>query len=54
MNYTEEVTLFECTGDTLVGILARPETPARTGVVVIVGGLLFWLDDGSARRKEGF
>ena len=38
MNYTEEVTLFECTGDTLVGILARPETPARTGVVVIVGG----------------
>ena len=38
MNYTEEVTLFECTGDTLVGILTRPETPARTGVVVIVGG----------------
>ena len=38
MNYTEEVTLFECAGDTLVGILARPETPARTGLVVIVGG----------------
>jgi exosortase A-associated hydrolase 1 len=38
MNYTEEVTLFECTGDTLVGILARPQTPARIGLVVIVGG----------------
>lgn len=38
MNYTEEVTLFECMGDMLVGILARPKTPARTGLVVIVGG----------------
>ena len=38
MNYTEETTLFACAGDTLLGILARPETPAETGVVVIVGG----------------
>jgi exosortase A-associated hydrolase 1 len=38
MNFTEEVTLFECAADTLVGILARPEKPARTGLVVIVGG----------------
>lgn len=38
MNYTEEVKLFECADDTLVGILARPEKPARTGLVIIVGG----------------
>lgn len=38
MNYTEETTLFACAGDTLLGILARPETPAETGVIVIVGG----------------
>jgi exosortase A-associated hydrolase 1 len=38
MNHTEETTLFNCAGDTLLGILARPQTPAATGVVVIVGG----------------
>lgn len=38
MNYTEEAALFACQGDTLLGILAKPETPAETGVVVIVGG----------------
>lgn len=38
MNYTEETTLFACEGDTLLGILAKPETPAQTGMVVIVGG----------------
>ena len=38
MNYTEETALFACEGDTLLGILARPEMPAETGVVVIVGG----------------
>ncbi|MDO8450895.1 MAG: hydrolase 1, exosortase A system-associated [Rhodoferax sp.] len=38
MKYTEEATLFACAGDTLLGILARPEAPAETGVVVIVGG----------------
>ena len=38
MNYTEQAALFDCAGDTLLGILARPETPAQTGVVVIVGG----------------
>ena len=38
MNYTEEATVFDCAGDTLLGILTRPETPAQTGVVVIVGG----------------
>lgn len=38
MNYTEEATVFHCAGDTLLGILAKPEAPAQTGVVVIVGG----------------
>lgn len=38
MNYTEETTLFACTGETLLGILARPEKQADTAVVLIVGG----------------
>ena len=38
MNYTEETAVFVCEGETLLGILARPETPAQIGVVVIVGG----------------
>jgi exosortase A-associated hydrolase 1 len=38
MNYTEEAALFACQGDTLLGILAKPDIPAETGVVVIVGG----------------
>ena len=38
MKYTEEITLFTCAGDTLLGIIARPETPPETGVIVIVGG----------------
>ncbi len=38
MNYTEETALFACAGDTLLGILAIPETPADTGVIVLVGG----------------
>ena len=38
MKYTEEATVFACRGDALVGIVARPAEPARTGVVVIVGG----------------
>ncbi len=38
MNYTEEATSFACAGEMLLGILARPETPAQTGVLVIVGG----------------
>lgn len=38
MNYIEETALFACEGDTLLGILARPETPAETGVLVVVGG----------------
>lgn len=38
MNYTQETALFPCEGDTLLGILAKPEMPVQTGVVVIVGG----------------
>jgi exosortase A-associated hydrolase 1 len=38
MNYTEEATLFACSGDSQLGILAKPETPTDTGVIVIVGG----------------
>lgn len=38
MKYTEEITTFTCAGDTLLGIIARPETPPETGVIVIVGG----------------
>ncbi len=38
MNYTERAVCFPCAGQTLVGILAEPETPASIGVVMIVGG----------------
>ena len=38
MKYSEETTLFACAGDTLLGILAKPETPTETGVIIIVGG----------------
>ena len=38
MNYTEETTLFACAGEMLLGILARPDRPADTAVVLVVGG----------------
>ena len=38
MNYTEEATVFACESHSLVGIIAKPETPQNVGVVVIVGG----------------
>lgn len=38
MNYIEEAIPFDCLGDTLLGVLALPKSPAATGVVVIVGG----------------
>lgn len=31
-------TVFECEGDRLIGIVAQPEQPIETGVVIIVGG----------------
>lgn len=38
MKYTEETTFFSCLGDTLLGIVAKPELPCETGVIVVVGG----------------
>ena len=38
MNYREEPVRFACTGETLFGILARPETGAELGIVLVVGG----------------
>lgn len=35
---TERPLVFDCAGERLVGVLAEPATPARTGVVIIVGG----------------
>lgn len=35
---SESAIAFDCHGDTLVGILHRPEQPRRRGVVVVVGG----------------
>ena len=38
MNYQEAATTFSCRGEHVVGIVAFPDTPTLTGVVVIVGG----------------
>jgi exosortase A-associated hydrolase 1 len=38
MNYSETATTFACAGETLVGILTKPETAESTGIVIIVGG----------------
>jgi uncharacterized protein len=38
MNFTEQAITFHCAEEELLGILALPEQPAATGVLVIVGG----------------
>ncbi len=38
MIYAEQAIVFQCEGESLVGIVARPERPRDVGVVVIVGG----------------
>lgn len=38
MNWHEVPLVFECEGSRLVGIVAQPEHPAETGVVIVVGG----------------
>jgi len=38
VNYDEEAVQFDCGGDSLVGILAIPDEPRSTGIVLIVGG----------------
>jgi exosortase A-associated hydrolase 1 len=38
VNWREEALVFACRADELVGILALPEQPRPTGVVIVVGG----------------
>jgi len=38
MNYTEEALRFTCSGDALLGIMTRPDVPATSGFIVVVGG----------------
>lgn len=38
MTFREEAVAFECGGDTLVGVIASPASPAKVGVLVVVGG----------------
>ena len=38
MNYTEEALRFTCLGDALLGIMTRPDVPATSGFIVVVGG----------------
>ena len=38
MNFTEKASVFDCAGEQLMGILALPDVPLETGVVIIVGG----------------
>lgn len=38
VNFVERALMFECGGETLVGILADPASPATIGALVIVGG----------------
>ena len=38
MKYQEHGIVFDCEGDSLVGVVAVPEKPQQTGVLIIVGG----------------
>ena len=38
MNYQEQGLVFDCVADSLVGVVAVPERPKVTGVLIIVGG----------------
>jgi uncharacterized protein len=38
MNWRETAVLFDCHGDTLVGVASLPESAATRGVVIVVGG----------------
>lgn len=37
-SWREQPVVFECGGDSLIGIIDHPEQPIETGVVIIVGG----------------
>ncbi len=36
--YAEEALVFDCEGESLVGVLSLPATPASRGVLIVVGG----------------
>lgn len=38
MNYREHGLVFDCEGDSLIGVVAVPDQPQDTGVLIIVGG----------------
>ena len=38
VNFVERAITFECGGETLVGVLAEPASPATIGIIIIVGG----------------
>jgi len=38
MNFIEQAFVFPCAGEELVGIVAKPECPQSTGVLMVVGG----------------
>jgi uncharacterized protein len=38
MTFTEHAVTFPCTGEQLLGIVAAPELPQATGVLIVVGG----------------
>lgn len=38
MTVSEEPLIFDCEGDSLVGILSRADAPATRGVLIVVGG----------------
>lgn len=38
VNYVEEAVVFDCEGDTLIGIVIKPSRPTRRGVLIITGG----------------
>ena len=38
MTFTEHAAIFPCAGDQLLGIVATPELPQATGVLIVVGG----------------
>ena len=38
MTWQEQALVFECEGNRLIGVVARPERSHRTGVVIVVGG----------------
>ena len=38
MTFTEHAVTFPCAGEQLLGIVAAPELPQATGVLIVVGG----------------